>query len=91
MHKGKYEGKGFNFGDLAHPISDPVVFGGLGLNMEFIGTGDENAGGMKKDVTKKEIAFRKKGKKVKAFSPELMAEYKKLFNFPNKDLKQFYK
>ena len=91
MHKGKYEGKGFNFGDLAHPISDPVVFGGLGLNMEFIGAGEKNAGAMKKDATLKEIQFRKKGKKLKAYSPELMAEYKKLFNFPNEKLKEFYK
>jgi len=91
MHKGKYEGKGFNFGDLAHPISDPIVFGGLGLNMEFIGVGESNAGSMKKDVTKKEIAFRKKGKKTKSVSPEFMAAYKKLFNFPNDQLKQFYK
>ena len=89
--KGKHTGKGFNFGDLAHPISDPIVFGGLGLNMQFIGAGEKNAGAMIKDVTKKEIAFRKSGKKMKKYSPELMAEYKKLFDFPGEKLKQFYK
>lgn len=89
--KGKYTEKGFNFGDLAHPISDPIVFGGLGLNMQFIGVGEKNAGVMIKDVTKKEIAFRKSGKKMKQYSAELMAEYKKLFDFPGENLKQFYK
>ena len=91
IQKGKYSGKGFNFGDLAHPISDPVVYGGLGLNMEFTGAGEKNAGAMKKDANEKELRFRKTGKKMKPYSYELMAEYKKLFNFPNEKLKQFYK
>lgn len=91
LQKGKYEGKGFNFGDLAHPISDPVVFGGLGLNMQFIGYGEKNAGAMIKDAIKKEVQFRNSGKKLKEYSPELMAEYKKLFNFPGEELKKYYK
>ena len=91
MHAGSYQGKGFNFGDLAHPISDPVVYGGLGLNMEFIGAGDKNAGAMKKNANEKELRFRKTGKKMKKYSPELMVAYKKLFNFPSKELKKYYK
>lgn len=89
--KGSYEGKGFNFGDLAHPISDPVVYGGLGLNMEFVGVGQKNAGAMKKDAVEKEMRFRKTGKKTKAYSSDVLAEYKKLFNFPNDELKKYYK
>ena len=91
LEKGKYEGKGFNFGDLAHPISDPVVYGGLGLNMEFTGLGKKNAGAMKKNAIEKELRFRKTGKKLKPYSTETLAAYKKLFNFPNDELKKFYK
>lgn len=86
---GKFNGKGFNFGDLAHPISDPVVYGGLGLNMSF--PGKLGKGAMIKNANKKELAFRKKNKKTKKYDPKLMAEHKKLFNFPPEELKEFYK
>lgn len=74
---GEHEKSGFNFGDLAHPISDPIVFGGLGLPMSY--PGHKGQGGMTKDPRLKEAQFRKAGKKEKAFDPKLMAAYRKLF------------
>ena len=91
IQKGKYSGKGFNFGGLAHAISDPVVFGGLGLNLCFIGGGsDGKLGQVYKDVVVKELRFRKMGKKQKPFDQEIMAAHKKLFNFPPEKLAKFY-
>lgn len=74
---GDHQKNGFNFGDLAHPISDPIVFGGLGLPMSY--PGHKGQGGMTKDPILKETQFRKAGKKEKAYDPKLMAAYKKLF------------
>lgn len=91
IQKGEYEGKGFNFGGLAHAISDPIVYGGLGLNLRYIGGGEGGTKGqMIKDVNEKEVRFRKTGKKLKEFSPEVMKVYKKLFNFPPEKLKKYY-
>ncbi len=81
--------KGFNMGDLAHPISDPIVFGGLGLDMNYIGV--DGKGGMEKDATAKEMQFFKNGKKPKPYSSELMAVYKSLFEYPTPELTAFYK
>ena len=81
-------GKGFNFGNLAHPISDPLAYGGLGLNMRF--EGKNGKGGMVKDVVKKELAFRKKGKKTKKLDKELFKAHKEVFNFPPESLKKYY-
>lgn len=92
IKKGQYAGKGFNFGGLAHAISDPIVYGGLGLNLRYIGAGkDGKLGQMVKDVNEKEVRFRKKGKKTKEYSPELMQTYKKIFDFPPENLRRFYK
>ena len=74
---GDHQKNGFNFGDLAHPISDPIVFGGLGLPMSY--PGHKGQGGMTKDPILKETQFRKAGKKEKPYDPKLMAAYKKLF------------
>ncbi len=69
--------KGFNFGDLAHPISDPVNYGGIGLPMSFPGSNE--TGGMSKDPKLKAIQFRKAGKKEKPFDPEILAAHRALF------------
>ena len=91
IQKGDYKGKGFNFGGLAHAISDPIVYGGLGLNLRYIGGGpEEKLGQMVKDVNEKEVRFRKKGKKTKKYSPKLMKVYQDIFNFPPESLKKFY-
>jgi hypothetical protein len=74
---GDHQKSGFNFGDLAHPISDPIVFGGLGLPMSY--PGHEGQGGMTKDPILKEAQFRKAGKKEKPYDPKLMAAHRKLF------------
>ncbi|MCM8536519.1 MAG: hypothetical protein NE334_11320 [Lentisphaeraceae bacterium] len=92
IKKGQFEGKGFNFGGLAHAISDPVVYGGLGLNLRFIGGGEDGTKGqMNKDVVEKELRFRKTGKKLKSFSTELLEAHKKILNFPPKALEKYYK
>ncbi|MCM8532729.1 MAG: hypothetical protein NE330_16295 [Lentisphaeraceae bacterium] len=91
INKGDFQGKGFNFGGLAHAISDPVVYGGLGLGLTFIGGGEDGLKGqMKKGVVEKELRFRKTGKKLKAYSKELLDAHKKIFNFPPKALAKFY-
>jgi hypothetical protein len=79
---------GFNMGDLAHPISDPIIFNGLGLNMTYVGV--DGKGGMEKDAIAKEMQFLKTGKKPKPVSAELMAAYKQLFQYPTPELKAFY-
>lgn len=72
-----HQKNGFNFGDLAHPISDPIVFGGLGLPMSY--PGHKGQGRMAKDPMLKETQFRKAGKKEKVYDPKLMTAYQKLF------------
>lgn len=69
--------KGFNFGDMAHPLSDPVNYGGIGLPMSF--PGFKGAGGMSKDPKLKAIQFRKAGKKEKPFDPAILAAHRSLF------------
>lgn len=69
--------KGFNFGDLAHPLSDPINYGGIGLPMSFPGL--MGNGGMSKDPKLKAIQFRKAGKKEKPFDPEILAAHRALF------------
>jgi hypothetical protein len=84
------EGKrGFNMGDLAHPISDPVIFRGLGLNMNYLGV--DGKGGMVKNAITKEMQFLKNGKKPKPYAAELMAAYKQLFEYPTPELTALYK
>jgi hypothetical protein len=92
IQKGEFTGKGFNFGGLAHAISDPVVYGGLGLDLRYIGGGEDAVSGqMVKLVVGKELRFRKDGKKLKEYDPALLAAHKKLLNFPPQKLAEFYK
>ncbi|MDA0347150.1 MAG: hypothetical protein O3C43_08950 [Verrucomicrobia bacterium] len=81
--------RGFNMGDLAHPISDPVIFNGLGLNMNYLGV--DGKGGMVKNAIAKEMQFFKSGKKPKPYPPELMIAYQQLFQYPTPELETFYK
>jgi hypothetical protein len=69
--------KGFNFGDMAHPLSDPVNYGGIGLPMSFPGL--KGVGGMSKDPKLKSIQFRKAGKKEKPFDPAILDAHRALF------------
>ncbi len=69
--------KGFNFGDMAHPLSDPVNYGGIGLPMSFPGL--EGIGGMSKDPKLKSIQFRKAGKKEKPYDPAILETHRALF------------